>query len=378
LSPRWHPAHVHTPLLAPLSAGMRGRIFDKPKDVIPKKAEIGFGEGGLSFRRQELHGVSLLLAKASRSPITGEISIRDLTGFPDFAFVDLARRPEGVLSGKRVALESDPYLFKAVPLLYRTWIYHCLVNKGTVANTSKHDPHETIKFVLSRQCVDAPINVGRNSPLLYYVPVAIGTCLTANLTLVVLMLVLICIMLFIAKVSNSQEHYRLARTYTLPLRLIFLVIVVIDLKFDSFLIVVGFLLTLFAIGFDFATGDCTSAWYYGMNCSYQFLHALENRLFVCWREGAFTWEDMLGSRGCVQEEVSQLAAWGRQHHLIADIGDMLVELRPLNHADWNNLQQRCLVTGEPVNYLSLNTFDLNAPPRTGMSTEAEDMMLEDL
>mmetsp|Transcript_23325 Transcript_23325/g.51265 ORF Transcript_23325/g.51265 Transcript_23325/m.51265 type:complete len:367 (+) Transcript_23325:198-1298(+) len=341
---------------------------------------VSYAEGGLCFRRAEMESIGILMGKAVRSPITAHVTFTDLTGFPDFTFVDLANRKGTPLGGKLADLEADKYIFKAVPMLNRTWMYHNLINSGMILS-GKHDQHETIKHVLSMWCCDAPVSSGLASPLPYYVPCAIATCLTANLGLVLMILALIILCLMISTSSNNCQQYKMARLASLPMRLLFFILVLATIDLSDMLPSIGYFLTTVALLADFATGDLASLRNYSMNCQYRIISAHDKRMYVCWREGGFLWEDRFGSRGEVSEVISNLAIWEKQHHLIADIGDLICELRPLTHQDWENLRFRCIQTGEPVPYLALDYLDMRPaePSRLGTTAKlATDMMLEDL
>lgn len=352
------------------------------RDVNQPTEDLGTSvyEGGLVLRRKQLASLSAVMGKAFRSPITGEIRFKDHIGLEDFFFVDLAKRRGGILpGGTALDLEQDPYLFKVVPLLTRTWMYHELVINGSFVG-SKHDPNASIKSALDQRCCDAPFSMGLSSPLMCYVSGAIGATLTGNHTLILYMLVLIGLLLCISKLSNSVKHYRRSRLYSILLRLAFFGLVLTRLDFSSILCIAGYLLILLAIFIDLGTGDWMTCWNYGMHCHYEIIAALEGRLFVCRRHGAFGWEDATGPRGTVPTEVSGLACWERRHHLIADIGDIICELRPLTKSDWHNLTERCLITGDRISYLVLNAFDLKGDSEKKMASGklVHDIVLEDM
>eukprot|EP00438_Fugacium_kawagutii_P004012 Skav222472 [mRNA] locus=scaffold242:37632:46709:+ [translate_table: standard] len=74
----------------------------------------------LKFEKKSLVS-GVLMGKCRRSPMTGEITMEKPTSFPNFQVVDLAGRE--FLPRSRHTLEEDKYLFKPVPLMYRTWLY---------------------------------------------------------------------------------------------------------------------------------------------------------------------------------------------------------------------------------------------------------------
>lgn len=339
-------------------------------------------EGGLKISKLTMPDNTVTMGKVVRSPITGEISFSDHVGLENFLFVDLLERPEGLIrGGKMQKLESDPYLFKPVPMLTRTWIYSAVIQaRAVLSKTDSHDPNASMKFVLNLQAVDAPIATGLPSPLLYYVPGAIGASLTNNFPLVMLMLALIGVLLYISKVSNTWLHYRKSRFYSLPLRLIFLGVVAFFTKFSTFMSSIGYLLMYGAVLGDLFTGDFMYFWHFGMACRYEVISNRSSRIFVCRRIGAYRWEDYFGFRGAVQTPVSGMAKWERQHHLIADIGNVICELRPITKSDWELMKSRCLATKDSVGYLAVDAFELpeakDSSPAVG-AKKAEDIVVED-
>lgn len=278
---------------------------------------------------------------------------------------------------------EDKFLFKTYPLLYRTWIYHSLIRESKVLEGA-HDENQMMNYVFSQFCIDGPIMGGRASPLPYFVPLAIGTCLTGNVFLVVLTVVVIAILLFVARSANKPEHYRKARAWTSPLRVGYFGVVVAVLDFSHFLALVGFVVTLGALVADFITGDMASLYYYRMHCTYDVIKSLPGRLSVCFRHGAAEWEHFFGHRGCVDECISSFGAWGKCHHLIVDIGDMLMELRPLNREDWEGIRDQYYFQGLGIPYVALDVFDMDELASTAASMSStfnrsidHDMTLED-
>jgi len=347
-------------LRAPLRRAGRAMGSSK-KEVVTNR--------NIRFKKRVLSSVSVLMQQAKRNAFTGEVSIKDFKAFPDFLLVDIARRPRGVLTGGMSELMADKYLFKPIPLMYRTWIYHCMVKSGAVLS-GKHDESGLLKHVMSQFCIDAPTVGGRTSPMVYYVPLAIGACLTGNTFLVVITLAVIAVVLTIAKATNTPSTYRKSRLWSLPLRLLYFAAVLLFLDFSSFITLLGFFLTIVLAIVDFVQGDLAALLAYKLHCTYRVLHSLEGRLWVCYRDGAFAWEEMFGDRGKVHEDVSNLAVWERRHHLIADIGDLLVELQPLSEDDWAALRERYLVGSDPIPYLAIDAFDMDqssSDPKSKMS-----------
>merc|ERR1719282_268218 len=139
--------------------------------------------------------------------------------FPDFAVVDLFTRHHISESVEHCA--KDVYLFRPVLLTYRTWIYHEFFRTGQVCKGS--DEHEMIKRLLAERCIDAPINAGRWSPLMSYIPMAIGISLAQNFIISSAAIFTLVLLYMITVFSNSFEVYRVCRLCCLPVRIAFFV-----------------------------------------------------------------------------------------------------------------------------------------------------------
>lgn len=347
--------------------------LDQPSPIKPTRV--------VRFERRDLVNVEGLLGQAHRNTITGEVGLNSMCALPDFQVVDLLKRPIG-LQGTTEVLMTDKFLFKAYPLMYRTWIYHDTIVKVSKIGQS-HDENGVLRHVLSQRCIDAPINGGRSSPLMYFVPLAIGSCLTGSLTLIVVTLVMLGLLVGIAQACSSPEHYRSARLWTSPLRVGYVGLVLGLLDTSSFLAIAGYIINLLLMLADFVTGDLAALQAYKLHCTYDIVKVLPGaiRIAVCHREGAFQWEDLFGSRGFIDEDVTGLGAWDRRHHLIAELGDLLIELRPLTERDWDGIADQYFTVGEPIPYLAVGALSTDDMASTAPSTKdnfAKDLFLEDM
>ena len=108
------------------------------------------------------HGPSFI-GRVVRDPVSAKVKlVYDGHNRYDFHAVDLWTRQ--VVEGSVEKLKKDRYIFKPVPLLYRTWMYHeSYRNHRSHATTS--DDTGVIRQILSRECIDADIAAGRWSPL---------------------------------------------------------------------------------------------------------------------------------------------------------------------------------------------------------------------
>lgn len=309
--------------------------------------------------------------------MTGESAVCDLRGYPDFLFVDVAIRP-GLRSRTVTELAADPYLFKAVPLLYRTWIYHHLVGSRKIFS-GKHDDAGMLRLVLAQKCIDAPLTGGRNSPMLCFVPLAMATCFTGRMSVVLIALAVLATLLAIAILTNTPSLYRHSRLISLPVRFAFFVFVCVSIASANTVELVGFLLTLGAAVADFLSGDVVALYSFRFHCSYEILQSLPNRVNLCYRHGAAFLEEKFGGRGLVPEKVTGMAS-DRHHHLIADIGDLILELRPLTEDDWQAIFERHIHGAEPEPIPYVNLEAVKIPSDTGGwqdNFSAKQMLVED-
>lgn len=291
------------------------------------------------------------MSLSTRNAITGEINFKDTTGYPDFHFVDLLEGREFLPLDWKV-LRNDPYILKPVPLLTRTWMHHIETRRSIAEVIS--GPDQSIKKTLGVRCMDAHLPNGLSSPLMSYVPASIGACLTNSYLLINVMLILDLVLIVIASLANTPKLYQHARLMSFPLRLGFLAFVFYAMELDSAFQIVGYALTVIAVVLDFATGDFFIIYNAGLKCSYEVLEIFGNSLiFVCSRRGGFLLEECTGPRGNISELVTNRGVWGKSNHLIANLGDLIVELRPLTENDWSAIQNKTSTSPYPMPYLSV-------------------------
>jgi hypothetical protein len=341
----------------------------------------------LLFRRVEILDVSTALGCAERSYVTGEIDFKRMRKYPDYNIVDIYDRvrPPPTLNG----CKRDKYMFKAYPMSYRTWLYHSVFQRGIITKFGTNDENHLVRHVLSQSAIDAPTINGLGSPLPAYVPLSFGATLLGNNFAVLGALVFIWLLRKLWVAVNTPEHYKYARLVTLPFRCAFLGILLAVADVSDMMGLAGLVLVVGAWIFDFVIGDIMNLLTIRLNCSYEIQTPLGNRTYICWRNGAMGLEETFGDTGRIHESVCGMASWERCHTLIADIGDILVELRPMTESDWDDAREKfmndgyltyiCTKVFQPINQQTLDHdyMDYDGGSRGGDSGFHDDMRLED-
>jgi len=300
-----------------------------------------------------------LMGCAHRSPITGEITMRNIEDIPDFFVVDLLERQR--LPQEVQDLAEDPYIFRPVPLKYRTWLYHEAWRRSTmptvrVQGSAKHE-HQMIMYTLSLPTIDAPIRAGRYSTLTFFVVGVFMSALARDSTLTLGAMLLLYLMYGISVGTNSPKHYRLERLITAPFRLGFFALLVIPINFNSVVGAVCRLATALLLVADVLVGDLSVFRNVKFMCTHQVMRILPNRVYVCNRIGAEFIEKAFGERGEVPECIAGFRPWKRCHSLVADVGGIICELRPMSAEDWLLVAEEwSMGGGRPLPYVCLGAF----------------------
>eukprot|EP00439_Symbiodinium_sp_Y106_P047800 s880_g6.t1 len=173
-------------------------------------------------------------------------------------------------------------------------------------------------------CIDAEISAGRWSPLVPLLPAAFCCALTCDELSVGTAVLLAWLIQKVGNDLNKPERYKELRLWLLLPRLAwvgFLIFRALSwLPEAAILNIVGLAGTLLFCCIDFLYGDRESANKYRLNCSYEVVKVLPNRVFVCRRVGATDFEKLFGYRGTVHQNISGMGSWGRDMTLIAEEG----------------------------------------------------------
>lgn len=287
------------------------------------------------------HGPSFI-GKVFRDPMSAKVKlVYDGHNRFDFHAVDLWTRP--TVEGSIEKLKKDRYLFKPVPLLYRTWMYHESYRHHKNIDASADDTG-VIREILNFSAVDADLAAGRWSPLVALVPASFFCALTCDELSVGAAVVLTWIMQRAGMILNSPERYKELRFWLLIPRLAWIAFVIwraISWVPQAVpLNIIGLAGTLIFCMLDFYYGDKETMAKFRLSCQYEVIKVLPNRVFVCRRVGAADLEQLFGSRGHVHQNVTGIGQWGKDMVLIAEIMGCIFELRPFNQKDWNLLIQQ--------------------------------------
>lgn len=321
----------------------------------------------LKFEKKNLVS-GLLMGKCRRSPMTGEITMEKPPAFPNFQVVDLAGRE--ILPRSRHILEEDKYLFKPIPLMYRTWLYqrHFVKPEGFGRG---RDMDYTVRQALGAFCLDLPMWDGRWSPLMMYAIIMFMSALTCSSLIISTACGAGLMSCAISVSCNTPKAYRYDRWLSLPFRLAFLFYIFVVFPTESLLEILGTVVVLLLVLFELWAGDMSFFSTYRFHCSYTLLKCIGGRVYVCQREGAEGLQTVFGrTADRVDPDMVKMAKWTVLNHLIAEIEGMMVELRPMTPEDWSAAAQDYHTNFAPVTYIGLPIFEDDA------SEQEED--LEDL
>lgn len=329
----------------------------------------GKGDGGdkpIAVRRNDRGRKTSdfsILGEAMRSPVTGKVHLKHASILRDFAMVDLWERQ--ALYGTARDLAHDPYLFKIVPMPYRTWAYHCYFRDPHELALGKTD-NSILERVLDEIHIDAGTAGGRWSSAICYAPAAFIACLTADPMTSLLFALFTGFLLIASVLTNSPAHYRLSRAVMVLPRLVFMIFVLsrmtsLDAGGSGAFHALAFVLILLCILVDFY-GDWQQLWSNGVTCTYKVMKILPNRLFICRREGAAFLEDPDYSP--VSEVVTGMGNWEPEMCLLVEIRGLVCQLKPLTELDWTKaFEQRqnsaYMGGGEamPLSFMGLDIFN---------------------
>lgn len=301
------------------------------------------------------NSASGIIGKCERSAMSGKAILKHATIMTDFCIMDLWER--SALYGTPEDLVHDPYIFKIVPLPFRTWIYHYYF--GDSSHSAKaHGEHGIMTTVLGLRVIDTKLACGAWSPALCGAPAAIVSVMTADLT-TVLMALFMCIFNILASVgANSPHWYGKNRLISGGPRFLFFVFLWARLAArasEGAVVILGFLIMLGLLFFDFYKGDLKALGSIAWLCSYRVLKILPNRIFVCRQEGAaFLVEHDHGRH--ISEIVSGCGYFD-ELCLIAEVRGLVVQLKPMSLDDWIQCWEQRSETGRPVSFCGLDVFN---------------------
>merc|ERR1719277_499494 len=145
------------------------------------------------------------------------------------------------------------------------------------------------------------------------------------------------------------------------MRLAFLYLICVRVQVANAMAIFGYCVAAALMIVDFFAGDLQTLMWYRLNCSYEIIKILPNRVFICRRHGASHQEDVFGGRGRVAESITGLGAWQRSFYIIADIHGVLAELRPVNRETWLSIYDEQCDTSRPLSFQGVDVFTEDHP-----------------
>lgn len=313
---------------------------------------------GLLLKRVDYNNANRFWGKAFRNNVTGTVYLKDISNFPDFLLVDLWARKS--LHGTLNEFIGDKYLFRTVPLNYRTWIYHDLFRTKSYGLIFRK---ELMRHILSQRCIDAPVRAGRWSPILLHAPAAMFVCLAGDLVSMLVQNVAVAMLCLLSNAMNNADAYRYTRTVSLPIRTGILIFLLIRFQMPAFtanpIQLLGFLVSVLLVMLDMLLGDGGQLFHHRFTCHYEVCYDLPvvdslANVFVCRRHGAAHLEEVFGDRGNVDQCVTGMGTWGSTYALIADVQGLLVELRPVKQKEWEAMVMQYYTSQKEPSYLAID------------------------
>lgn len=317
-------------------------------DEAPRGSSAVGPDRRISLKKVVAKDIDGLLGKAVRNPITGIVKLKGVEEWRDFSLVDLWTRSE--LVGMPEEIVRDRHLFRAVPLSYRTWLYHSMhqkvVNQGCLGLTKELG----VLAALGTRCIDAPFRSGRWSPMMFYTPTLPLVLLTSDTLILVFGLLLVGLTLLTSVVTNTYDWYRIDRLLTFPFRVIYLVFVFsrvfvsAAVERGEFMSILGFIIVISISIVELFLGDVQIMRSLRYHCTYDIIRSLPNQVFVCRRKGDIA--RVREGRVPHREEITGVAdTGGASFALLANVQGVIVELIPLSERrDMSKLVETLLRT----------------------------------
>lgn len=256
-------------------------------------------------------------------------------------------------------LVQDPYIFKIVPLPYRTWIYHYYFGDSSHSARTVGE-HGIMEQVLGMKVIDASRNGGLWSPAICCAPSAIFSVLTADFTTVVGCLFATIFNILASIATNNPRWYRFNRLISFVPRFVFCCFVCVRMGIrsgDGGLALMAFLAIIGCLLIDFIFGDIVAFMGIAWHCSYRIVRILPNRIFVCRQEGAAFIPDPEGGREI--DEIVSGSGFFHEMAIIVETRGLVVMLKPMDLADWMKVWEERTNTSRPVSFVGLDVFSKN-------------------
>lgn len=237
----------------------------------------------------------------------------------------------------------------------RSWVYQSLV-KHPPAGGEFGGSDQFVKETMVKNLVDAPVSGGCWSPVCTFVFTMFVTPLTGDLMIVFISWAVLGLLYFISAQLNTHKNYFYTRATCLPVKLGFLVYVIVANNFRTTISAVGSVATILGLVVDSLLGDIKLLTSLRYHCHYQLVKDLNDRCWVFKRVGAAFFEEEFGDRGWVSPEITGLALWEKRFIVVADIRGLLCELRPMTKKDWIEALEAYRTNYNPVPYVWVDLF----------------------
>jgi hypothetical protein len=344
-----------------MARGLIRKLRDDEKAHVEESA--GTYDEGWSMRleKTKFNDVNGLLGRCHRNPISGKIYLKEVESSRDFHVVDLSQRP--FIDGEPDMLAGDEHLYMPKPLNYRTWVYH---NKFTCAWDGPGLGRSSEAFLfeaLNERCIDFDISDGRWSSCMVLFPVVPITMISGDTLVLFVTTLLAFLCLAVAVITNRHNLYFWGRPLTIPVRLAYLVFVLVRLSNGSGLEILGYLAPLILMVIDFWLGDLSLLGSQRFTCRYDVIRTLPNQVFVCRRDGDNS--RVRERKRTLSEAVTGGMAGDSSLCIIANLQGLLMELSPVDREQDGltfSLEHSKRVADPaigPVRYLGVDIFRHN-------------------
>jgi len=336
---------------------------------MPPDGDVTLGNWArLKFTKCKADFGALEMKEIWHSAVDDKVYVASHDAWPPFTVVDLWKRDR--IEGTIDQIARDPYIFLPVPLPRRTWMYHEMFQKKVVCG---HSEYSMVEAVLGKKCVDAPCDVGGWSPIMAYAPMMLFAALSGDIFTLAPGLMVVAGIFYLSQGLNNPFYHDRLRTATAPLRLLFFTIFFLRLRTDSPLQWFAMISCALIAAVDTWQGDIRKIMSCQWECTYDILEVLPQRVFVCRRNGAVRFEETFGSRGVVDKIVSGLGIWHAEHHLIAEVNGIIVELYPLTEELILRMSEQQQDSNAEFTFFSLGCFCKERPTLESIGADFVDL-----
>jgi len=348
-------------------ANVRTEEEKKPR---PKQIE------NIQLFRQKMPARDEFMGKVFRNFVTGEIALKKVSPNTDFRIVDLYRRSRVI--GTPENLAADPYLFKPVIMPMRTWIYHDLHRSKKLLSGT--DENGMVKYVMNTSVIDANIATGHFSPLVCYMPGVLFCALTKDQNTVGSSVLVAATMCVVGNMTNYSTQYRMARYYTIPIRMIHVLIVLLSFfntQSDDLVAFVGFLLTFASIILDIVNGDYSKLTSFRFWSYFETVRELPRRVFLCRRVGAAHLEETQGFAREIDVKIHGMGTWQKRRWMMCcELCGVICRLEPISKQEWVTMWEASIKDGTVYTYVGLDLFDDKKPATDPFDETQEEKMMK--